>query len=81
MLNSAEGVTLPSACAPPMMTSSGTRRAKSGSSASAAARLDSGATATSVTGSVAARNVSIRNSTAPVSDARRVLGGTGRVVP
>src|SRR5580704_9395097 len=47
MLNSAEGVTFDLSIAPPIMTSSATWPGKAGSSAMAAARLESGPTATS----------------------------------
>ena len=62
ILNSAEGVMLDLLIAPPMMTSSETLCANAGSSAIAAARLDSGPTATSTISPGRSPKVRARNS-------------------
>ena len=64
MLNSAAGVTLPSAIAPPISTTRSIRGATSGQRASSSATLVSGPVGIRVTGSGAASRRSARKSTA-----------------
>ena len=81
MLNSADGVSFPTSCPPPMMISCGTHSANFGSSATAAAMLLSGPIGMRVIGCVAARYVSISHSTAFAEAAGRSLRSIGNQVP